>query len=151
MRLLIALIMMAIFLGSGSSQSSEAADHSASPPATAEVMSGGPLAGSGKSGIDMPSLMAPVTVNGELHYYVYLAIRLELSSDGQKDLVLEKIPYIQDAFLREVHRASIALVDDPETVDGHGLTERLINVAAKVLGPGVVTGIEFRNIVRHGS
>jgi hypothetical protein len=149
MRLLIALIMMAIFLGSGSSQAS-GSGHSASPPATAEAMSGGPLAGSGKSGIDMPALMAPVTVNGELQYYVYLAIRLELSGDGQKDLVLERIPYIQDAFLREVHRASIAVAGDPQTVDGHGLIARFVSTAAKVLGPGVVTGIEFRNMVRHG-
>lgn len=150
MRLLIALIMMAIFLGSGSSKASGVSGHSASPPVTADAMSGGPLAGSGKSGIDMPSLMAPVTVNGELHYYVYLAIRLELSGDGQKALVLERIPYIQDAFLREVHRASIAVAGDPQTVDGHGLIERFVGVAAKVLGPGVVMGIEFRNMVRHG-
>jgi hypothetical protein len=151
MRLLIALIMMAIFLGSGSSQAAEAANPAATPPTATETLAGGPLAGSGKSGIDMPSLMAPVTVNGELRYYVYLAIRLNLSSDSQKDLVLERIPYIQDAFLREVHRSSVALGDDAETVDAHALSERLITVAAKVLGPGVVTGIEFRNIVRRGS
>ncbi len=150
MRLLIALIMMAIFLGSGSSQAAEAANQAAAPPTTTETLAGGPLAGSGKSGIDMPSLMAPVTVDGELRYYVYLAIRLNLSSDGQKDLVLERIPYVQDAFLREVHRASLALGADAETVDAHALSERLIAVAAKVLGPGVVTGIEFRNIVRRG-
>jgi hypothetical protein len=149
MRLLIALIMMAIFLGSGSSQASEGKAQSASPPAATDAATGGPLEGSGKSGIDMPALMAPVTVKGELHYYIYLAIRLELSSDGQKDLVLERIPYIQDAFLREVHRASIAVGDDPETVDGHGLQERFLAVAEKVCGPGVVIGIEFRNIVRH--
>lgn len=147
MRLLIALIMMAIFLGSGSSQASGGHKPAASPPA--QALSGGPLEGSGKSGIDMPALMAPVTVSGELRYYVYLAIRLVLSSDGQKDLVLERIPYIQDAFLREVHRASIAVNNDPETVDGHGLTQRFVAVAEKVVGPGVVTGIEFRNIVRH--
>ena len=147
MRLLIALIMMAIFLGSGSSRASEAHGGTGSPPA--QALSGGPLQGSGKSGIDMPALMAPVTVNGELRHYVYLAIRLELSGDSQKDLVLERIPYIQDAFLRDVHRASVAMNNDPETVDGHGLTERLVAIAAKILGPGVVTGIEFRNIVRR--
>ena len=147
MRLLIALVMMAIFLGSGSSRASEAHGATGSPPAS--VLSGGPLQGSGKSGIDMPALMAPVSVNGELRYYVYLAIRLELSGDGQKDLVLQRIPYIQDAFLREVHRASIAVNNDPETVDGHGLIARLVAIAEKVVGPGVVTGIEFRNIVRH--
>lgn len=146
MRLLIALIMMAIFLGSGSSQAAEGVTHGA---AEAPAMSGGPLAGSGKSGIDMPALMAPVTTNGELHYYVYLAIRLDLTSDGQKDLVLEKIPYLQDAFLREVHRQSIAVAGDPGTVDGHGLAERLKGVCEKILGPGVVNEIEFRNIVRQ--
>jgi len=146
MRFLIALIMMAIFLGSGSSQAAEGAHDASAPPA--DAMPGGPLAGSGKSGIDMPALMAPVTVNGELRYYVYLAIRLELSSDSQKDLVLERIPYIQDAFLREVHRASIA-AGDPDTVDAHGLTERFLAICEKLVGPGVIKGIEFRNIVRN--
>lgn len=150
MRLLIALIMMAIFLGSGSSQAAGSAAQAASAPASVEAPSGGPLAGTNKPGIDMPALIAPVTVDGELHYYVYLAIRLDLSSDSQKNLVLERIPYLQDAFLREVHRASIALGEDAETVDGHGLTVRLMAVAAKVLGPDVVTGIEFRNMVRTG-
>jgi hypothetical protein len=146
MRLLIALIMMAIFLGSGSSRASEAHGGPATPE---KALSGGPLQGSGKSGIDMPALMAPVTVNGELRYYVYLAIRLELSGDSQKNLVLERIPYIQDAFLRDVHRESIATNNDPETVDGHALTARLVAIAEKVVGPGVVVGIEFRNIVRR--
>jgi hypothetical protein len=148
MRLLIALIMMAIFLGSGSSSAAENGGQASTAAAPAE-MPGGPLAGSGKSGVDMPALMAPVTVDGELHYYVYLAIRLELSDDGQKSLVLERIPYIQDAFLREVHRQSIAVAGDPETVDGRGLTERLVRICETVVGPGVVTGIEFRNLVRQ--
>ncbi|MBI1211309.1 MAG: hypothetical protein GC190_07600 [Alphaproteobacteria bacterium] len=150
MRLLIALIMMAIFLGSGSSQAADEGSLGAdSAPTQTELMSGGPLAGSGKSGIDMPALMAPVTTDGVLHYYVYLAIRLELSGDNQKEPVLEKIPYIQDAFLRDVHRQSIALAGDPETVDGHGLTQRFLAICERILGPGVVTGIEFRNIVRQ--
>ena len=151
MRFLIAFIMMAIFLGSGSSQAAgggHGKSHGKAKPA-AEAMSGGPLAGSGKPGIDMPALMAPVTVNGELHYYVYLAIRLELSGDGPKSLVLEKIPYIQDAFLREVHRASIAAAGDPQTVDGRALQTRFLGITEQLVGPGVVTGIEFRNIVRQ--
>jgi hypothetical protein len=147
MRFLIALIMMAIFLGSSSSQAAGGGHGTSAPPA--EALSGGPLAGSGKSGIDMPALMAPVTIDGELHYYVYLSIRLELSSDGQKDPVLKKIPYIQDAFLREVHRTSIAVAGDPQTVDGRGLTDRFLGITETLLGAGVVTGIEFRNIVRQ--
>jgi hypothetical protein len=148
MRLLIALILLAIVLGSGSSRASDAPH--ATPPAAA-APSGGPLAGSGKPGIDMPALFAPVTVNGELHYYLYLAIRLNVANDSQRTLVLEKIPYIQDAFLREVHRASLALGDDPDTIDGHGLTDRLLKEAERVVGPGVVVGLEFRNMVRSRS
>ena len=109
--------------------------------------------GSGFSGpriptIQMPALVTPVVVNGELQHYVFLSITLELTSDEHKNMMLEKIPYLQDAYLREVHRASVAKHNDPKVIDEEGLKDRLMRVSATVVGPGIVKAITLRNVVQ---
>jgi hypothetical protein len=93
--------------------------------------------------IDMPGLVSPVIVDGELHRYVYLSLKLKLSDSGQRSMILEKIPYLQDAFLREVHGASIAFNNDPSIVDEAGLLKRLMQVCVRVVGAGAVKDIEI--------
>lgn len=97
--------------------------------------------------IYMPTLVAPVVVNGELHHYVFLSVTLELTSDQHKNMMLEKIPYIQDAFLREVHGPVIVKDNDPTLLDEDGLKGRLLRVSTAVAGPDIVKAIELRNIV----
>lgn len=95
--------------------------------------------------LDMPPLVAPVIVNGELSRYVYLSVSLKLNDDSQKSMMLAKVPYIQDAFLREVHGASIAHDNDPSIVDEAALIARLMRVCDTVVGAGVVKTIELKN------
>lgn len=90
-------------------------------------------------------LVAPVMVKGQLAKYVYLNVTLMLPDDSNKMMLLEKIPYIQDAFLREVHGATIALGEDPEVLDEAGLGQRLLNVCIKIVGPDIVKKVEFRD------
>ena len=93
--------------------------------------------------VDMPGLVSPVIVDGELHRYVYLSLKLKLSDAGQRSMILEKIPYLQDAFLREVHAASIAFNNDPSIVDEAGVQKRLMHVCEGVVGVGPVKQIEI--------
>ena len=98
----------------------------------------------GEPAIDMPTLVAPMVVGGELQSYVYLSIRLKLNDVGQRSMMLEKVPYLQDAFLREVHGPSIAHNDDPSIVDEVALLARLMRVCEAVVGAGVVKEVEFK-------
>jgi hypothetical protein len=100
--------------------------------------------------IDMPGLVSPVIVDGELHRYVYLSLKLKLSDIGQRSTLLEKVPYLQDAFLREVHGASIAYNSDPSIVDEAGVLKRLMHVCEAVVGAGVVKEIEIMKAARSG-
>jgi hypothetical protein len=118
-----------------------------SKPAPA-VPSGGPLAGSGPPNMDMPAFMAPVTVAGALSHYVYLVVRFEFPSESEKSIVREKVPYIQDAFLRDVHAQSIALNGDPEKIDEAGLAARLKAKTDAIVGPNVITSVGFGTITR---
>jgi flagellar basal body-associated protein FliL len=98
--------------------------------------------------VGMPMLVAPVMVNGQMARYVYLGVTLILVDEANKRMMLDKIPYLQDAFLREVHGATIALGEDPEVLDEEGLQRRLLAACAKIVGPDIVKKIELRDTAK---
>lgn len=100
--------------------------------------------------LSMPVLIAPVIANGELHHYVFLRVTLELSGDEHKVMMLQKIPYLQDAFLREVHRATVSRENDPASVDEEGLKARLIKVSDATVGAGIVKAVQLVTGERTG-
>jgi flagellar basal body-associated protein FliL len=152
LRALGALIVASLLLGAGAAWASSGGGGHAKPKKPKETTAEeGVPAGPRVPSVSMPVLVAPVVVDGQLHHYAYLSVTLQLADDGHKTLVLEKIPYLQDAFLREVHGASIALDNNPEVVDERNLNDRLVAVSGSVLGPGIVTAIKFRNVTHPAS
>jgi len=143
-RLITALMLLICLCGAGTAWGSSAAskEKTSHETATEAPQPAGPRIPS----VSMPKLVAPIVVDGQLHHYVYLSVTLQLNDDGQKSMVLEKIPYLQDAFLREVHETSIVLDGNPDAVDRDGLAERLGAISARVLGPGIVKNVEFPNV-----
>jgi hypothetical protein len=139
LRLAVALIVLGCVLGAGVSAAS-----GADVPATSERAAG--VIGPRVPTIAMPTLVAPVVVSGELHHYVFLSVTLQLTRDTHKSMMLEKIPYLQDAFLREVHGPAIVKDNDPTLLDEDGLKQRLLRTSTTVVGPGIVNGIELRYI-----
>jgi hypothetical protein len=101
---------------------------------------GGKKEGEAKKGkpgtnVDMPFLMAPLTnADGKLLGYAYLSSRLTASSEGVVTDVREKLPFIQDAMVREINANPVATADDPESVDVPRLEARLLANARKVMG-----------------
>jgi hypothetical protein len=102
----------------------------------------------GVPSLDLPPFMAPVTENGELKFYLYLVVKLDLTSDFKKPVVLEKVPYLQDALLRHVHSVPIAPLNGTEKVDESALSTRLKPVVEGILGPDVVAAVGFRNVAK---
>jgi flagellar basal body-associated protein FliL len=138
------MLFTCLFAGLASASSSS---HAPKKP-EAEREKGSGFAGPRIPTISMPALVTPVVVNGALERYVFLSLTLELTSDEHKNMMLEKIPYLQDAYLREVHRASVAKDNDPNLLDEEGLKDRLMRVSATVVGPGIVKAITLRNVVQ---
>jgi hypothetical protein len=98
----------------------------------------------GKAGtnVDMPFLMAPLTnEDGKLTGYAYISSRLTAASEATTLIVREKIPYIQDAMVRDVNGADVSAAEDREQVDIPKLEARLMADARKVLGAGKVKQI----------
>jgi flagellar basal body-associated protein FliL len=144
-RLAAALMLLTCLLAGLASASSSS--HAPKKP-EAEREKGSGFSGPRIPTISMPALVTPVVVNGELQHYVFLSITLELTGDEHKNMMLEKIPYLQDAYLREVHGASVAKDNDPTVIDEEGLKDRLMRVSATVVGPGIVKAITLRNVVQ---
>lgn len=98
----------------------------------------------GKPGtnVDMPLLMAPlINDEGKLHGYAYISSRLTASSEGAVTDVREKIPFIQDAMVRDINNASVTTADDREKVDIANVESRLLANARKVMGASKVKQI----------
>src|SRR5690349_9260339 len=115
-------VLLALALGAPSVAAEE---KGAAKPAEAK-------AGDGKKGgkpgtnVDMPYLIAPLSdADGKLIGYAYLSSRLTAASDIIALSVRDKLPFIQDAMLRDVNAEPIATADDPEKVDIPGVERRM--------------------------
>jgi hypothetical protein len=87
----------------------------------------------------MPYLMAPVTgEDGKLTGYAYISSRLTAASGAAVLTVREKLPFIQDAFVRDVNAKGVAGADDPQAIDIPALEARLMADAVRVMGPGKI-------------
>src|SRR5206468_8870367 len=64
--------------------------------------------------------------------------RLTAASEANALLVRDKLPFIQDAMVRDVNNAGITTADDLEKVDVPGVEKRLLADATKVMGAGKV-------------
>lgn len=106
-----------------------------------------PLGGDDNT-VEMPMLVAPVTVKGRLYHYAYMRVMLEAKDASTVELAREKVPFIIDAMLRETHRESIALNGDPAQIDGDGLKKRLLDAANSAIGPGSFTALTFRDTIQ---
>lgn len=119
----------------------------ASEPTAEKPGSDSPLGGADNK-IELPMLVAPVTVNGRLYHYAYMRVLLEAKDAATVETARDKIPYIIDALLREVHRESIALNGEPNEIDGDGLKARLLAAANAAIGAGSFSSLSFRDTIQ---
>jgi len=96
--------------------------------------------------VEMPYLIAPVVVNGRLDSNAYVSSRVVASSATATIVVRGKLPFIQDAYVRDVNGVPIGKTDDPATVDVPALTARLLADAKRVAGPNLVSAVEIIRI-----
>lgn len=114
----------------------------AASAAESEGEEGASKAATPGNNVDMPSLMAPVIVDGKLTGYFYITSRVRASSSSSAIAIREKIAFIQDAFVRDVN-AHPVMDKDPANLDRTELGNRLVADARKIVGADKITGITF--------
>ena len=78
----------------------------------------------GPTNVELPPFLAPMVIDNRLENYAYITIVLTPVSREKMLAIREKMPFIQDAFLREVNKGSIVRTDDPKAVDTVALKAR---------------------------
>jgi hypothetical protein len=95
------------------------------------------------STVEMPYLIAPVVIDGELFANAYVSSQIVATSPAATIVVRDKLPFIQDAYVRDVNATPIGKASDPATVDVPALTARLLADTRRIVGPGLVDSIQI--------
>ena len=96
--------------------------------------------------VEMPYLIAPLSVDGKLISYAYISSRIIATSPSNAIDVRAKTPFIQDAYVRDVNASSIADNSDPPVVDPNALIGRLLGDAKRIVGTSKVSSVEIIQI-----
>ena len=97
--------------------------------------------------VTLPTILAPMIVDSRLENYAYITIVLKPATPAGILAIREKVPFLQDAFLRELNGATIVKADDPKAVDETALKARLVARVNQVLPPGTIAELKFQPIV----
>jgi len=97
--------------------------------------------------VTMPIILAPMVVDSQLENYAYITIVLKPAAPAGVLTIREKVPFLQDAFLRELNGTPIVKADDPKSVDEAALKTRLLARVNQILPPGTVAELKFEPIV----
>ena len=96
--------------------------------------------------VEMPYLIAPITVDDRLVAYAYISSKIIATSSSAAIDIRDKTPFLQDAFLRDVNGASIGSSADPAKVDSALLIKRLLNDAKRIVGGAKVANVAISQI-----
>ncbi|HEY8574653.1 hypothetical protein [Phenylobacterium sp.] len=111
--------------------------------ATSAAASGAPEKPSKEVGqyVDVSPVGLPIVVNGQLVNYVFVYVRINLTSGANPSKWREREPYFRDALVRAGHRTPFTLADDYQHIDAARLSATLSRDAAAITGPGVVKSV----------
>lgn len=93
--------------------------------------------------VEMPYLIAPLSSGQGLQAYAYISCKIVGTSQAAALEIQQKVPFIQDAFVRDVNAKGIGKPDDPISVDNTVLAARLLAVAQKAVGRGKVADLKI--------
>lgn len=134
MRRIAACLCLLMFVGSAAM-----AEEPAKEPAKKSDAAAG-------TSVTMPYLIAPLPDGGTLLAYAYISSKIIGTSPATALEIKGKIPFIQDAFVRDVNASSIAKPGDPMAVDNTVLQARLLALTKKVMGPGKAVDLKILQV-----
>jgi hypothetical protein len=91
--------------------------------------------------VDLQPVGLPIVSKGQLVNYVFVYVRINLTSGANVAHLREKEPYFRDALVRAGHRTPFTLPTDLSKIDAPRLTATLARDAAAIAGPGQIRSI----------
>ncbi len=96
--------------------------------------------------VEVPAIFAPMVVQQRLESYAYITVLLTPAGADKTLIIREKMPYLRDAFLRELNKGTIIKSDDPKAVDTAAVKTRLLARLNQILAPGTVSELKLEPI-----
>ena len=91
--------------------------------------------------VDLRTVGLPIVSKGELANYVFVYIRINLTSASNVSKLREMEPFFRDALIRSAHRQSFALASDFGKIDAPRLSASLMRDAVAIAGPGQIRSV----------
>jgi hypothetical protein len=96
--------------------------------------------------VEMMILIAPMIVDGQIDNYAYISSAILATSPAAAVDIRARVPFIQDAYVRDVNAASIVKAGMPDAVDSDALTARLLACARRIAGAAKVAGVRLTQV-----
>jgi hypothetical protein len=91
--------------------------------------------------VDLQPVGVPIVSKGQLVNYVFVYVRLNLTSSANAAKLREREPYFRDALVRAAHRTPFTLPSDLNKVDQGRMTASLFTEATAIVGPGQIRSV----------
>ena len=91
--------------------------------------------------VDLQPVGLPIVARGQLVNYVFVYIRINLTSSANAAKQREREPYFRDALVRAAHRTPFTLATDWTKIDEGKLTTTLLREASAITGPGTIRSV----------
>jgi flagellar protein FliL len=96
--------------------------------------------------IEMSPLTIPIFRGDNIAASIQIQLQIEVIGRDNEETVRNRRPRLGDAFLRDLHGFLPRLIKDKERLDLPILKKRLLMVASRVTGPGVVNDILIESV-----
>ncbi len=91
--------------------------------------------------VNLSPVALPVVVNGQVINYVFVAVRIDLTTAVDPSAVGLKEPYFRDALVREAHRTPFTLASDYTKIDQVKLCAALLADARAIAGANAIVDV----------
>jgi len=91
--------------------------------------------------VDLQPVALPIVSRGVLVNYVFVYVRINLTSGANAARLREKEPFFRDALVRTGHRTPFTVPGDLSMVDVPHLTGALTREATVIAGPGQIRSV----------
>jgi hypothetical protein len=91
--------------------------------------------------VDLQPTGLPIVANRQLVNYVFVYVRINLTSAANVSRLRTKEPYFRDALVRAGHRTPFTVPSDLGKIDVPRLTATLTTEAIRIAGPGQIASV----------
>lgn len=91
--------------------------------------------------VDLQPVGLPIVAERKLVNYVFVYVRINLTSAANTSKLREKEPYFRDALVRSGHRTPFTDPKDYNRIDIQKLTSTMYREASAITGPGQVKSV----------